>query len=258
MASSPSTPNDDVSRASVVTIPTIVTTVMALVLTLLRLYVRRYMIRILDWDDLFNVLAMVSTTDAGHYDAGGSNIPQLCSLVVMGLVITASHYGLGRHVEFVAHEDASFSVKILRIAEFLLIFSTIFVKISISLFLKRLLYVLPLHFYVGLESMLTLSLYSLTSNKWKIFFWCFIAFNTITSVLDAAVIFPQCTPVEYSWNKKIEGKCWSNEAIDAAGIAQGSKFPEDYNVRLGTYGVQQSPPLRISFCRFYRFSSCGT
>ena len=65
---------------------------------------------------------------------------------------------------------------------------------------------------------------SLTSKKWKFFFWFFIAFNTITSILDAAVIFPQCTPVEYNWNKSIKGTCWSNEAIDAVGIAQGSKF----------------------------------
>ncbi|KAK1143604.1 hypothetical protein N8T08_006214 [Aspergillus melleus] len=182
MASS-SSPNEDVSRASVVTIPTIVTTVLALVLTLLRLYVRRYMIRLLDWDDLFNVLAMLTV------------------LVVMGLVIAATHYGLGRHVEFVDPVHSAYSVKMLRVAEFLLIFSTIFVKISISLFLKRLF---------------------LTSKKWKFFFWFFIAFNTITSILDAAVIFPQCTPVEYNWNKSIKGTCWSNEAIDAVGIAQGT------------------------------------
>ncbi|KAE8151909.1 hypothetical protein BDV25DRAFT_128402 [Aspergillus avenaceus] len=91
-------------------------------------------------------------------------------------------------------------MKLLRISEFLLIFSTIFLKISISLYLKRLF---------------------LKSKKWKIFFWCFIAFNTITSALDAAVIFPQCTPVEYNWNKSVEGRCWSSTAIDAIGIAQG-------------------------------------
>ena len=42
-------------------IPTIVTTVACVALTLLRLYVRRYMIRMLGWDDFFNVLAMVSS-----------------------------------------------------------------------------------------------------------------------------------------------------------------------------------------------------
>lgn len=54
-----------------------------------------------------------------------------------------------------------------------------------------------------------------------VFFWCFIAFNSITSALDAAVIFPQCTPVELNWDKSVPGHCWSDTAINAVGIAQG-------------------------------------
>jgi hypothetical protein len=60
-----------------------------------------------------------------------------------------------------------------------------------------------------------------------VFFWAFIAFNTITSLLDAAFIFPQCTPVEFNWNKGIPGHCWSDEAINAIGIAQGCMLPFD-------------------------------
>lgn len=72
---------------------------------------------------------------------------------------------------------------------------------------------------------LTVVVLSLTSKKWRVFFWCFIAFNTITSVLDAAVIFPQCTPVELNWDKSVEGHCWSANAIDAIGITQGGTTP---------------------------------
>ena len=68
---------------------------------------------------------------------------------------------------------------------------------------------------------LTKYLASLTSKGWKIFLWCFIAFNTITSLLDAAIIFPQCTPVQLNWDHAIKGHCWSNEAINATGMAQG-------------------------------------
>lgn len=61
-----------------------------------------------------------------------------------------------------------------------------------------------------------------------IFFWLFIAFNTITSLLDAAFIFPQCTPVQFNWDKSIAGgHCWSDAAINAIGIAQGSMLPLD-------------------------------
>jgi hypothetical protein len=53
----------DVSRASLVTVPTIVTTAIAVVLTALRVYVRLYVIKRPGWDDFFNVLATVSAPD---------------------------------------------------------------------------------------------------------------------------------------------------------------------------------------------------
>ena len=69
--------------------------------------------------------------------------------------------------------------------------------------------------------LLTIRPISLTSKRWKIFLWLFIAFNTITSLLDAAIIFPQCTPVQLNWDHSVEGHCWSPHAINATGIAQG-------------------------------------
>lgn len=76
MAASTPQSEGDVSRASVVIIPTVVTTMIALVLTLLRLYVRRYMIRMFGWDDFFNVLAMVGLIQ--H-----SNRLQICDLTCL-------------------------------------------------------------------------------------------------------------------------------------------------------------------------------
>ena len=60
----------------------------------------------------------------------------------MGLVLGAVHFGLGRHFRYLDPARASRSVMLLRVSEFVVIVSTVFVKISISLFLKRLLYVL--------------------------------------------------------------------------------------------------------------------
>jgi hypothetical protein len=68
-------------------------------------------------------------------------LAQLTALVVMGLVLGAVHLGLGRHIQFLDPVKASTGIEYLRIAEFVVIISTVFVKISISLFLKRLLYV---------------------------------------------------------------------------------------------------------------------
>lgn len=54
----------DVNRAAELLIPTILTTIVAFIVTALRIYVRIRVIKLLDWDDFFNVLAMVSFNDA--------------------------------------------------------------------------------------------------------------------------------------------------------------------------------------------------
>lgn len=53
----------DVNRAAELLIPTILTTIVAFIVTALRIYVRLRVIKLLDWDDFFNVLAMVSFND---------------------------------------------------------------------------------------------------------------------------------------------------------------------------------------------------
>ena len=60
-------------------------------------------------------------------------------MAVVGLVLGAVHMGLGRHFQFLDPARAANGIMFLRIAEFIVILSTVFVKISISLFLKRLL-----------------------------------------------------------------------------------------------------------------------
>ena len=62
-AQAPAAPvSGDVSRAYDVTIPTVVTVVIAFFMTVLRLYTRVYIIKFVGWDDFFNVMALVSST----------------------------------------------------------------------------------------------------------------------------------------------------------------------------------------------------
>jgi hypothetical protein len=99
--------------------------------------------RLFGWDDVFNVLALVNISfQVPSYSDSNQNPHQLCAIVVMGLVIASTKYGLGRHFLSLDPVRAAYCVKLLRISEFFLIFSTIFLKISISLFLKRILLVL--------------------------------------------------------------------------------------------------------------------
>lgn len=57
----------------------------------------------------------------------------------MALVVVAVQNGLGQHFEDVDQAQAVYGIQMLRIAEFILILSTVFIKISICLFLIRLL-----------------------------------------------------------------------------------------------------------------------
>jgi hypothetical protein len=143
MASASSLAENHDSRAIDILIPTILTTVVAFILTGLRLYARRFVMRLFGWDDVFNVLALVNISfQVSSYSDSNQNPHQLCAIVVMGLVIASTKYGLGRHFLSLDPVRAAYCVKLLRISEFFLIFSTIFLKISISLFLKRILLVL--------------------------------------------------------------------------------------------------------------------
>lgn len=64
---------------------------------------------------------------------------QITTIIAMGLILAAKEYGLGRHILTLDPARAAYCVKLLRVCEFFMIFATIFLKISISLFLKRLL-----------------------------------------------------------------------------------------------------------------------
>lgn len=95
---------------------------------------------------------------------------------------------------------------------------------------------------------------SLTSKRWNAFFWSFIAFNTITSLIDAAAIFPQCTPVELNWDKSIPGHCWSNTAINALGLTQGSMIAGfSFSPRIPNSRVYANRFSAISYCCCHRY-----
>lgn len=71
-----------------------------------------------------------------------NGLRQMHLIVIMALILSAVSHGFGRHWPYLNASRAVFCLKLLRISEFELIMCTIFLKISIGLFLIRLLYVL--------------------------------------------------------------------------------------------------------------------
>ncbi len=69
-------------------------------------------------------------------------LTQMLMLIVMGLTLGAVNCGVGRHFKYVDKPRAARGIMYLRVSEFMLILSTVFVKISITLLMKKILYVL--------------------------------------------------------------------------------------------------------------------
>ena len=135
-------PDGDVSHGYIIAAPLISTTVVALIMTVLRIYTRLFVIKKPDWDDLFNALAMVYLLESKARLAE-ANAPQVFMFVAAGLIIPGATDDIGRHVFYLVDEmdQVSYELMLFRIAEFLLIISTVLMKISIAIFLVRLLYV---------------------------------------------------------------------------------------------------------------------
>ena len=60
----PIPPDGDVNRGYVVLVPTGITTIIGIILTGVRIYVRSSIVKKLDWDDFWQVLGMVSLGNA--------------------------------------------------------------------------------------------------------------------------------------------------------------------------------------------------
>lgn len=57
----------------------------------------------------------------------------------MALIVIAVQNGFGQHIADLDPAEAAYGIEMLRLGEFMLIISTVFVKIAICLFLIRLL-----------------------------------------------------------------------------------------------------------------------
>ncbi len=102
------------------------------------------------------------------------------------LITVGSRYGLGKHIEDVPKEDVATALKFNVISNSILIWSFSLPKFAIVALLKRILQY---------------------GTKTAILFWG-LALTSQACILATSVWwFVQCSPVEYGWNKNIQGTC---------------------------------------------------
>ncbi|KAJ4403408.1 hypothetical protein N0V82_010659 [Gnomoniopsis sp. IMI 355080] len=169
-------PDDDYRYAYMAGI--ITATIVAVLVTWVRMYTRMYISRNLWWDDWVMFIATFLTI--------GTN----------AVLLRAYYLGLGRHIEYVPAENIKPCFMFLWIAEPTNLFALYAVRVSITLFFLRL---IPAH-----------------KKLYRRIIWSIIWSLTISDTYVSINYFIQCRPIQKVWDTEIAGECLSDAAYQAA------------------------------------------
>ncbi|KAL5340223.1 hypothetical protein BJX70DRAFT_361843 [Aspergillus crustosus] len=154
------------------------------ILTLLRIWVRTHIIRSSwGWDDAFIVLAM------------------LCASTNTALATTSAHYGSGQHAADLSEYQRVQSTKFNWLSQGFHVMSTNWGKVSVALFLLRIIDKVKHHRPVVLGG---------------------IVFLTIVNSVCVFTIYGQCSPTARLWDADVEGTCWEPSVQKNYAFFQGS------------------------------------
>ncbi|KAH9881933.1 hypothetical protein J1614_001104 [Plenodomus biglobosus] len=147
---------------------------LAFIATVLRIYVRTFIVKAFGWDDGFMVLA-------------------LCSHVMFATcAIGGVHYGTGRHMDTLTNEEIFKAMRYWWLCYIAYCWSMIASKISIGLFLLRVT-VKTVHKYIIYTTM---------------------GLTVLTGLIFFFVTLLQCTPIKFFWDKSITtGTCVQIDVI---------------------------------------------
>ncbi|KAI1401016.1 hypothetical protein F4819DRAFT_487080 [Hypoxylon fuscum] len=144
---------------------------LVIIICTVRVFGRAFIMHQTGWDDFFMSFGALS------------------AIVCSALVTTSVFYGLGRHKDDIKNpHDLSQAIKYTVIAPVLSIISSSSSKISILIFLIRLM--------------------GITANRWHIYFlWGMGALLVLLNIMAIVVILRFCSPVAFQWDKSIDGTC---------------------------------------------------
>ncbi|WEW61910.1 hypothetical protein PRK78_007410 [Emydomyces testavorans] len=176
-------PDGDFNRGQTIDIIMWIEFGVALVLLLLRIFTRTRLIRFWGWDDAFMCLALVH---AGVNSA---------------LLNVSIRNGTGRHQFYLSSEEVIQANKFNWISHGFHVMSTNWGKVSVALFLLRVVN---------------------RAKEQKKAFYGGMVLLTIINVICVFSIYGQCTPTAALWNPWIEGKCWDPHIQRDYAFFQGS------------------------------------
>ncbi|EAW17410.1 uncharacterized protein NFIA_073250 [Aspergillus fischeri NRRL 181] len=152
-------------------------------ITATRFWVRARILRSCGWDDAFILLALI------------------CAAVNTVLVTLSIMHGTGRHMRDLSHEQQIASVKYQLLSQGFHVMSTNWGKVSVALFLVRIISEVKQHKRAMYAGMILLS---------------------IINIGGVYTIYGQCTPTAKAWDNDIKGTCWPAGAQRDYAFFQGS------------------------------------
>lgn len=162
-----------------------ITTTAASATVCLRLYVRIHIIHAVGWDD-WTILAAMSM-----------------AILLLAFNSVEVYYGYGRHEFYLSPTEQLESTKYNILATAVVILGSCLAKVSICLFLLRL---------IG----------NAVAQKRKWFIYILILVLSVYNILDIITLFLQCSPTHKIWNRRVQGSCWHPKVQDGFAYMQGA------------------------------------
>ena len=121
--------------------------------------------------------------------------------MLMHATVTARH-GIGMHIECVELHDVVVALRYSFVGMVVLVFAGLCARLSILLFLLRLFSV---------------------NRVWRQLLYIIMAILTVTNLVSAALVLPQCHPLAKLWNPELPGTCWSPQVRVNVGRFNGGE-----------------------------------
>ena len=120
----------------------------------------------------------------------------------MAFVAAGISCGIGRHEQFLNQQQGILIVKYILLETIGVVFSTCFAKVSVCIFILRL-------------------LKDAVATKRRLFIYSCAGLLSISSIADFLCTLLSCRPTARIWNPEISGSCWAVKVQKDVALVQG-------------------------------------
>ncbi|KAH7379961.1 hypothetical protein BKA64DRAFT_765615 [Cadophora sp. MPI-SDFR-AT-0126] len=178
----PGADQPDHNRGPAIIAAATITTIIALATTLVRLWVRAFMVRSVGPDD-YVIIGAMGLSFTGW-------------LIIIPQVI----HGAGRHVAYLDPEEVEIGLKLNFVTQPIYLIATTASKVSIALFLLRI----------------------ASTKSFKRFLWGLLSFMILYTLVALLTLFFQCRNLAVLWDSSVITTCWTAETIRGLSYANVS------------------------------------